>query len=597
MFETLTRQQLDAMTSEQYKENFQGPNGEAFRARINELENGPRPAATRPAGNVRGDDPTPTPGMTSFDPSFDNDPNDGPSSAAPAAAPKARGVRGRVERPAQPAAALADAPAQPAAAPAAGTLAIWRYQPKDEQGRPVGGEQVFKYDPSLPIDDPKSLASQLTKSNMHATVALKAKRTQAVIDEVKKVETGYKPPVFLTADQHPDFEALNEVTRNTIANGTQSAMNAFRMAHPEFVACEDNAIALVKWVEKSGRSPVDAQTWELAWAALKPYLAVPVAAPVVEVPAPAPAPVPAAAAPVAATTRHALGAATGLSDADVFNVEPVAVASKVQGVKIVLDGKPQVLDLRAWERMSSDVQKRILRSQSNASAIETLYGADSKSPTEFWNTVNSPPKRWAGPKFRTRKICRECNNEWMSDLESAVRPTMGALVNDISMTLDAGQQRLLALWAVKTAMVIEGVKQAKNHFYSAAQRSVFRTTLVPPEDTTVWLGRCVQSNLLHGEARKLNVSNQRATNPLEDGCATTFVVGRLVMQVLSVKRKPDAPRGGLSLKIRAGAWESKLVQIWPVEKQIVSWPPPQNFSDLDDGLRDLRRRFAVSGES
>jgi hypothetical protein len=69
------------------------------------------------------------------------------------------------------------------------------------------------------------------------------------------------------------------------------------------------------------------------------------------------------------------------------------------------------------------------------------------------------------------------------------------------------------------------------------------------------------------------------------------------MQVLSVKRKPDAPRGSLRLRIRAGPWESKLIQIWPVEKQRVNWPPPHSFSDLDDGLRDLRRRFAVGVSS
>jgi hypothetical protein len=181
----------------------------------------------------------------------------------------------------------------------------------------------------------------------------------------------------------------------------------------------------------------------------------------------------------------------------------------------------------------------------------------------------------------------------MSDLEAAVRPTMGSLINDISLRLDEEQQRLLAQWAVKTAMVIEGVKQAKNSFYTAEQRSTFRQTLTPPTDTAIWLGRCAQSNNLHGEARKLHVSNPTATNPLEDGCATTFVIGRLVMQVLSVKRKPDAMHGSLPLRMRSGPWDKKLVQIWPVENQRVAWPPPDSFSDLDDGLRDLRRRFAV----
>ena len=224
-------------------------------------------------------------------------------------------------------------------------------------------------------------------------------------------------------------------------------------------------------------------------------------------------------------------------------------------------------------------------------------GADTESPTEYWNTVTAPPHRWPGPEFTTRGVCQECNNGWMCELEGTIRATMGSLVNDISLRLDEQQQRLLARWATKTAMVIEGVKQEKNNFYSAEQRNTFRTTLIPPEETAVWLGRCAQSNLLHGEARKLHVSNQRPTNPLEDGCATTFVTGRLVMQVLSVKRKPDAPGGGLRLKIRAGPWESKLVQIWPVEKPRVNWPPPQSFSDLGDGLLDLRRRFAVGVSS
>jgi hypothetical protein len=224
-------------------------------------------------------------------------------------------------------------------------------------------------------------------------------------------------------------------------------------------------------------------------------------------------------------------------------------------------------------------------------------GADPVSPTEFWNTVNAPPLRWPGPKFTTKKFCRHCNNGWMSGLESAVRRTMGGLINDIAIELDAEQQRALALWAVKTAMVIEGVKQAKNGFYTPQERSAFRQTLVPPMQTAVWLGRCAQSNNLHGEARKLHVSNPTATNPLEDGCATTFVIGRLVMQVLSVKRKPNAMHGSLRLRMRSGPWDKKLVQIWPVENQRVAWPPPESFSDLDDGLRDLRRRFAVGASA
>jgi hypothetical protein len=183
----------------------------------------------------------------------------------------------------------------------------------------------------------------------------------------------------------------------------------------------------------------------------------------------------------------------------------------------------------------------------------------------------------------------------MSDLENAVRPTMGCLINDFEMDLDAEQQRWLTLWAVKTAMVIEGVKQAKNGFYTPEERSAFRQTLVPPLQTAVWIGRCAQSNNLHGEARKLHVSNPTATNPLTDGCATTFVIGRLVLQVLSVKRRPDMMHGSLRLRMRSGSW-ARLAQVWPVEKTRVHWPPPESFNDHDPSLLDLRRRFAVGVE-
>src|SRR5206468_1171547 len=127
--------------------------------------------------------------------------------------------------------------------------------------------------------------------------------------------------------------------------------------------------------------------------------------------------------------------------------------------------------------------------------------------------------------------------------------------------LDAEQQRVLASWASKTAMVFEGAKQGKNKFYSLEQRQNLRRTLVPSPDNAIWLGRCAQSNLLHGEARKLQVRKSATPNPLEDGCATTFVVGRLVIQLLSVKRKPDAGQGNLKLHIREGPWERKLVQV------------------------------------
>jgi hypothetical protein len=353
----LTRESVSRLTSDQYKAAFEDQTtGQQFAVKVNDIENAPR-TATRPRGSVRGEEASAPAAIveTSFDPSFD-------------------------DQPAAPAAAVVES-AQPAAQPAAlAELAIWRYQPKDAQGRAVGGEQVFKYDPTLPVDDPKSLASQLTKAHSNATTALKARKTQAVIDSVKEVATAYKEPTFLDPAQHPNAEAVNELTRNAIANGTLSALNLFKQNHPEFPMGEDTAAALVKWVGKSGRNPSDSQTWELAWQALKPYLA----APAPEVPAPAPVVAPVAAATAAAapaepapTRRYPI--ATGLSSVDGGeDYTPAAPlnAGVKNGVRLTIDGKTQVMDLRTWDRLPSDTQKRVLRNSANAAAVNAMYLAE-----------------------------------------------------------------------------------------------------------------------------------------------------------------------------------------------------------------------------
>jgi hypothetical protein len=47
----------------------------------------------------------------------------------------------------------------------------------------------------------------------------------------------------------------------------------------------------------------------------------------------------------------------------------------------------------------------------------------------------------------------------------------------------------------------------------------------------------------------------------------------------------------LTIHAGEGPWQRCLVRVWPFKHERVSWPPPKSFSDLGDGLRDLRRTF------
>jgi hypothetical protein len=287
-----------------------------------------------------------------FDPSFDESP-------APAPAPAA----------AQPAAA--SVPPMPRE-----SMSVWEYQPRDSQQRPVGGLQRFYYDPSLPNEHPQSLPSQLSKAHSHATTALKAKKTQEFLDSVAATYTDYVEPKRLTIFEHPEAESLNAITENAMNNAVQSALSLFKQRHSEFVLSDANAVAMCSWVEKSKRNPASGATWEAAWTALKPFLlpdeatAAPAAAPVAAVPPPAPV-------VKAAPTVRRGGVATGLSNADIIADDDIFAAPvKVQGVKLLIDDKAVVMDLRSWDRLPSDKQKVILRNSANSAAITALYVAD-----------------------------------------------------------------------------------------------------------------------------------------------------------------------------------------------------------------------------
>jgi len=81
--------------------------------------------------------------------------------------------------------------------------------------------------------------------------------------------------------------------------------------------------------------------------------------------------------------------------------------------------------------------------------------------------------------------------------------------------------------------------------------------------------------------------------PVEDGCATTFVIKRLTIQVLSIKRKPEAHAENIRVEAQGGSWDQKLIQIWPIGNASVTWPPLQNLSEHDGSLKEFIRRFAV----
>ena len=205
----------------------------------------------------------------------------------------------------------------------------------------------------------------------------------------------------------------------------------------------------------------------------------------------------------------------------------------------------------------------------------------------------SPRKVIAGPNQKVRSVCNQCNNGWMSELEGRNRPLIGCLMQDFSMPLDASQQESLALWTVKTAMVLDSInKRDRSSFYERADCENLRQHLTIPPKTTVWAGRYYRSGLA--------AFGTDLWLCLPDGprgaraCATTIIVGHLALQTLTIYRLPGYEQTSLSADSKVGQWTGLLIEVWPARTRPVDWPPPLTFTNSGGGsIATLMDRWKI----
>jgi hypothetical protein len=126
---------------------------------------------------------------------------------------------------------------------------------------------------------------------------------------------------------------------------------------------------------------------------------------------------------------------------------------------------------------------------------------------------------------------------------------------------------------MKTVVVFEaGLTPKCDWVYTPRERRRLAGNSSLQHGTWMWrLGRFERSDITGCESRKLVGKNR-------EGCSTTLIAGRLVIQALTVRR-PEIP-----FRSRRGPWHHLLRQIWPV-----NWPPLKNFNE--EKLETLKTRF------
>ena len=200
------------------------------------------------------------------------------------------------------------------------------------------------------------------------------------------------------------------------------------------------------------------------------------------------------------------------------------------------------------------------------------------------------------PKITVKAVCKKCNSGWMSNLEGANIPLVGAMMQDISIRLDRGQQETVAQWLTKMAFLVDWTRDdgRRKRFYTRDEGAAFAEDRTVPPRTRIWIGHIASSHLStdgHDAARFAKTDEKR----LGTATTITLAVGHLAAQIMTDHLLPEYDNDDAPEKQpKSGPWEQKLIQIWSTEKEWVMWPPQHSFTNGGlDGYGYLLDRWRV----
>ncbi len=169
-----------------------------------------------------------------------------------------------------------------------------------------------------------------------------------------------------------------------------------------------------------------------------------------------------------------------------------------------------------------------------------------------------------------RVVCERCNTGWMSDLEIAAKPLLLPLLRGNLHVLDGPSQRVVAAWAVKTALAMALANTPPRPIEAIHYRSMTRARLRPPPNTFVWLAAYRGPRHAFHAPRSLMLTGTSGGSA--EAYASTFNVGRPIFHVVGHSHNERLAF------TKGGAWPRMTAQIWPV-MDLTPWPPPMILDD------------------
>jgi hypothetical protein len=210
-------------------------------------------------------------------------------------------------------------------------------------------------------------------------------------------------------------------------------------------------------------------------------------------------------------------------------------------------------------------------------------------PYERTRTTGPNPPSFEAPPFSltVNRVCRECNNGWMSDLEGAAKPFVERMIVGDVCDLSEAAQRTVATWCFKTAAMFQfthpdNVSIPPEHYRHLYERRE------PPPLCDVHLARYATrlpdgnvhiERAAHYQHHAIEASTE--SGGLVRGFGATLSIGQFVFQLFGL-------HGDRAEPFEHGCTPGFVVGIWPA-RRAVRWPT--RFALNEDALDRFGREY------
>jgi hypothetical protein len=193
---------------------------------------------------------------------------------------------------------------------------------------------------------------------------------------------------------------------------------------------------------------------------------------------------------------------------------------------------------------------------------------------------------WSPPElnFKANVVCETCNSGWMSALEGEhAKPVMAPLiVGEMNIPIGQQQARSLAIFAFKTALILDQVRKSGDPFFSRRLAFAFKNGFNIPININMWLCAYVPGTS-RADYEVAYYSGTVGAGYQVHLYVLTFGIGCLAFQVVAAKQI-----GTFNIPSPPG-FEDLAVPFWPHPPRGFIWPARRRLRSIEEFQKFHRR--------